>query len=346
VNKLSKLSLKPISSTHRRFLTTFRKKRVIGSYSYRKYHTSNTNLNDDQSHSGDALPIFELSPETFRDALTSSDIPLIVEFYLPESEASDTMFNKLASKVHQYKGSLRLGRMNVDEYSSFAAQLKISQVPAVFGFYMGQPIANFNGIPTDQQLDQFTDMLLKFGSSQKVSELIDEANQLLESDQIDEAIQKFQEILHNPSYKAEAVALSGLARCSLKKGNIQDASELVDIIQTQYIHDLGIPEVVKAISAVELAKEGEGKSESLTELEERVNQEPNDLQLKYDYANALWVSGRRDEAMEQLFVIIKKDKEWNDQAARKFLVKIFESLGPDHPSTIKGRRRFSNLWFS
>lgn len=256
------------------------------------------------------------------------------------------MFEKLASRVYQYKGSIRLGRMNVDEYSGFAAQLKISHVPAVFGFYMGQPIANFNGIPSDQQLDQFIDMLLKFGSSRKVSELIEEANNLLESDQVDESIQKFQEILHNPSYKAEAIALSGLARCSLKKGNLQDAIELVEIIQNQYVHDLGIPEVVKAISAVELAKEAGGKYESLNELEEQVKQDPNNLQLKYDFANALWGAGKRDEAMEQLFNIIKKDKEWNDQAARKFLVKIFESLGPDHPSTIKGRKRFSNLWFS
>lgn len=271
---------------------------------------------------------------------------IFYNLFIYSSEASDAMFQKLSSKVYQYRGNLRLGRINVNEYAGFAAQLKISHVPAVFGFYMGQPIANFSGIPSDQQLDQFIDMLLKFGSSKKVSELIDEANELLENDQIDESMKIFQEILHNPSYKAEAIALSGLARCSLKKGNIQDAIELVDIIQNQYASDLGIPEVVKAISAVELAKEAGGKSESLAELEEKVKQDPNDLQLKYDFANALWISGKRDEAMEQLFNIIKKDKEWNDQAARKFLVKIFESLGPEHPSTIKGRRRFSNLWFS
>lgn len=332
-----------ISRTGTRFLSGSKHSFHLYGIQNRKYHTTSK---ISCQNTVDELPIFELSPETFRDQLASSQTPLIVQFYVPESEACDTMYEMLAQKVYEYKGSLRLGRLDVERHSGFAGQLNISQVPAVFGFYMGQPIANFVGVPPEDQLEQFVDMLLKFGSHKVVSELLDEANELLEADKVDEAMEKFQEILNNPTYKAESIALSGLARCFLKKGEIQNAEELVDIIQEKYPRDLGIPEVVKAISALEIAKGSSEYASSLTELEEKIKEDDNDLQLKYDYANALWGAGRRDDAIDQLLTIIKRDKEWNDQAARKFLVKIFESLGPDHPSTVKGRKRFSNIWFS
>lgn len=257
------------------------------------------------------------------------------------------MYTKLASRVNLYKGSLRLGRLNVEEYSTLAGQLKITHIPTTFGFYKGQPIANINGLPADEQLDQFIDLLLKFGGSEEVQTILEHANQLLEEDKVDEAMQRFQELLNKPILKAEAQALSGLARCTLKKGNLEEAVELVDIIKQNYHLELGIPEVVKAISAVELALNTQNMgSTSITELEELVKNEPNNLQAKYDLANLYWSSGNREAAMNRLFELLKKDKNWNDQAARKLLLKIFETLGPDHPATVAGRRRFSNIWFA
>lgn len=251
---------------------------------------------------------------------------------------------KLATRVMQLGGALRLGRLNASVEQELAMALKLTQLPTVIGVFGGRTVTSFVGVPEDKVIDEFVDIMLRVGGQQKLIDMATAANHALEvSGDTSLAQQLFSEILQNPTLKAEAIALAGLARCAIKDGKLENAKELLDIISNSYPKDLQAPEVQQAFSAFELSSNT--SNISFDELEKRIKDNPDDFEARYELATSLWASSQQEKAIQAVLDLVKKDKQWNDQAGRKLLLKFWESMGPDHPLTVSSRKRFGAIWF-
>eukprot|EP01102_Stenamoeba_stenopodia_P002755 TRINITY_DN1261_c0_g1_i2.p1 TRINITY_DN1261_c0_g1~~TRINITY_DN1261_c0_g1_i2.p1 ORF type:complete len:174 (+),score=32.78 TRINITY_DN1261_c0_g1_i2:156-677(+) len=162
--------------------------------------------------------------------------------------------------------------------------------------------------------------------------------------QIYTQIQKY--VQDNPHL--HAAVLAGLARCAIAKDQISEAEGIVDRLKKDF--DSGAferPDVRKVVTTIELIKQNQGGNKSQTkELLSRIESNPNDMDARYDLSLHYFTTGQNEKAIEQLFSIIKKDKHWNEDSARKLLIKIFEALGPDSKLTQTARKRLSAIWFS
>lgn len=207
-------------------------------------------------------------------------------------------------------------------------------------------VNSFVGVPDDAVLDQFTDLMLRVGGQNQLYELATMANASLERGEVAEARAIFQDILSNTQLRAEAIALAGLIRCAVQEGKIDEAQELASVIRESYPKDEQAPEVQQAFTALELASSTSGSSVgSIEELKQKVAADANDLESRFQLANALWAASQHANAINELIAMIKVDKHWNDQAARKLLLKFWETLGPDHALVATSRKRFGMVWF-
>lgn len=289
------------------------------------------------------MTVFELSRMNFQEVL-QSEAPVIIMAFLPNSELCGQLDHKLQMRVHEIGGAVRLGRLNASVEQELASALKLTQLPTVIGVHGGKTISSFVGLPDDKTIEQFLNIMLRAGGQNQLTEMTNRANQLMEAGQMEEAIKIFSDILEEPTLKAEAIALAGLARCSILQDHLDQAEEFIEVIKNSYPNDLSLPQVVQAISAFELAS---GSSNiNFDELTAKITSNPKDLEARYELATGLWAKARQEEAINHVLEMVKIDKNWNDQAARKFLLKIWESLGPDHPLTASSRKRFSSIWFS
>jgi len=141
----------------------------------------------------------------------------------------------------------------------------------------------------------------------------------------------------------EVRAMAGLARCHLKAGRLEEAKAALDAVPDDKQAD---PDIAAVRSAVELAADTAGAGGDLGALRARVDSNPADHQSRYDFALALYGAGDTAGALDQLLEVVRRDREWNDEAARKRLLKIFEALGPSDPLTVESRRRLSSILFS
>lgn len=259
----------------------------------------------------------------------------------------------LQRRVNELGGAVRLGRLNASVEQELAVALKLTQLPTTLGVFGGRMVSSFVGLPDEKALEQFMDLMLRVGGQNQLIELYGKANSLLDSDLVLEARELFSQILQDRTLRAEAVALAGLIRCSIKEGKIDEAQELSQIILQSYPKDVPAPEVQQALTALELAV-GSGASlpagsqevqKTIDDLNLKISDNPNDLDSRLALSHALWASSQQQAAIQALLDMIKIDKHWKDQSARKLLLKYWESLGPDHPLTASSRRRFSSLWF-
>jgi putative thioredoxin len=288
--------------------------------------------------------IVEVTEVTFEHLVLLSPVPVLLEFYLPTEPVSQEMSRKLEQAVLKVKPGIRLARVNAQTEAGLVSAFKLKTVPTVIAFYGGRPLHAFANVPNDRELTSLINKLLKIGGSENVAIMVEEANALLEQGKLNEAAAIFRDIAQNQQLKAEAVGIAGLARVALKEGNLELAQELVNNIKKQYPTDVNNPEVVKAISSVELAAQSKNVA-PIKELQEKVAQNPNDLEAHYNLAVGYLSLGQQENAINELLEIIKRDKYWADNKAKEMLTKIFDSLGSDHEVTKKARRRLSNLWF-
>lgn len=188
--------------------------------------------------------------------------------------------------------------------------------------------------------------LLKKGGLQSAESYLEEGDQLLKENKISNASQVFSTLLQKSNLKAEAQALAGLVRCSLAEQNLDVAKQILQQIKEQFSNELSNPYVRKAIAAVELAEQASSsQSQSRDSLLAAITANPNDLQARYDLAISYFQTGTYEPALEQCFEIIKKDKTWQDAAARKLILKIFDALGPKDPITKNGKSNYLNNIF-
>jgi putative thioredoxin len=247
----------------------------------------------------------------------------------------------LEKAVKAAKGAVRMVKINVDENQEIAAQMRIQSIPAVFAFKDGQPVDGFMGAQPESQITAFIERLAGTSlNDEELDALIDAATQAMEAGDVAAAANFYAQALQRDREHVGAIA--GLARCQIAGGDLDGARTTLGLTPPGKEND---PAIVSARAALELASTPVDTGE-IGALEAQVAGNAGDHQARIDLAVALNAAGRREEALDQLIESIRRDRDWNEQAARTQLLKLFEAWGFNDPLSIAGRRRLSSILFS
>ena len=271
----------------------------------------------------------------------SKKVPVLVDFWAPWCGPCKQLTPLLEKVVKQAAGKVRLVKINVDENQQIAAQMRVQSIPAVFAFVDGQPIDGFMGALPEGQIKQFIDKLGNKGSlAEEIAAALKGAEEAMQRKEFAEAQNILGQILGvDPNH---VVALANFAKCQIELGDLEGASAT---LATVSIDKAANPNVVSAAAALELALHPVDTS-VLDQLQKNVTAAPDDFQKRLDLALALNGAGLRSEATDQLLYVIRKKRDWNEDAARKQLVQFFEAWGPKDEATLQGRRKLSAILFS
>ncbi len=269
----------------------------------------------------------------------SKQVPVIVDFWAPGCGPCKQLTPALEKLVKKGAGLVRLVKINVDENQDVAAQFRVQSVPTVYGFKDGQGVDGFMGALPESQLQAFIDRLTD-GAKAPVDEALAVAEEALNEGSASTALGIFAQVLKQDTTNAKAAA--GIIRSYMVGGQMDQARRIADELAQDLTSQ---PEVQAAITALVLAEES-GAGGNVSELMDKVAMNPGDNQARFDLAVALYGVGETESAIDALMDLVRRDRAWNDEAARTQLVKIFEALGPTHPLTVAGRRKLSSVLFS
>jgi putative thioredoxin len=292
--------------------------------------------------SGDGELIREGSTRTFMEDVieASRALPVIVDFWAPWCGPCKQLGPLLERAVKAAAGKVRLVKINVDENQELAAQLRIQSIPTVYAFRNGQPVDGFAGALPESQIKAFIERLAGPVGPAPAEVAIEQARAARETGQIDIARQLYERVLAAEPDNAEATG--GLARCHIAQNRLKAARDLLEQVPAQHANHV---EIDGARAALALAEESGTLADPAT-LNARLEADEDDHAARLELATVLFLRGQVEAAMEHLLAIVRRDREWNDAAARKQMVRFFEALGPKHPATVSGRRKLSSVLFS
>ena len=266
--------------------------------------------------------------------------PVLVDFWAPWCGPCKQLTPVLEKAVKAAKGKVKLTKMNIDEHPAIPGQMGIQSIPAVIAFVNGQPADGFMGALPESQVMAFLERLTKDRIGGEAQDLLKAADAALIDGDAAGAADLYAQLLAEDNTNVHALA--GLARCYVETGALDQARQTLALVP-EAKH--GEASVAAARAALELAEQAKTLG-PLAELEQKVAANPLDHQARFDLALALNSGGRRLEALEQLIAIVKRDRKWNDDGARKQLVQFFDAWGPTDEATIEGRRRLSSILFA
>ena len=285
------------------------------------------------------VTIENFMPEVIEASATT---PTIVQFWAPWCGPCKQLGPVLEKVVGASGGKVRMVRVNIDENTQIAQQMRVQSVPTVYGFVDGQPVDGFAGAQPESNVKQFVDKLASMGGgAADVAAMLEAAEAALAEGDHDAAMMQFQQVM---ATEPESVAaLAGVVRCLSAAGDIAGAREVIDQLNDEYRND---PAMQAAIAAVELAEKASESAGELDSAKAAVEADPSDLAARQAYALALYAVGENAAAMEQLLESIRTERGWNDDAARLQLLEFFATLGAANPDVIAARRKLSTLLFS
>ena len=290
------------------------------------------------------------APDVVKDTTTQAFVkdvieesrrqPVLVDFWAPWCGPCKQLTPVLEKAVKGAKGKAKLVKMNIDEHPSIPGQMGIQSIPAVIAFVNGQPIDGFLGALPEGQVTAFIERLIKDRVGGEEKDLLKEADAALAEGDATTAADIYAQILAKDATNTQALA--GLARAYVETGAIEQAKQTLALVPQSKQND---PAVAAARAAVELAEQTKSVG-PVGELEQKVAANPLDHQARFDLALALNGKGQRKEALDHLLEIVRRDRKWNDDGARKQLVQLFDAWGPTDEATIEGRRRLSSILFA
>ena len=275
----------------------------------------------------------------------SAEAAIVVDFWAPWCGPCKQLGPALEKAVKDAKGAVRLVKINVDENPELAQQMRIQSIPAVYAFKDGRPVDGFVGALPDVQVKQFVQRLAALGGGAGAASPIDDALALAKeanaAGDTPRAVNIWTQVLQHEPQNLEA--LVGLARVALAKKDLAQAKALVERVPADQASHA---EIAAVKTALELAEAGQKAAGEVGTYEARLAADPKDHQARLDLAVAQFAAGEREKAIDHLFEIIKRDRAWNEDAARKQLLKFFEAIGLADPLTVAARRRLSAILFS
>jgi putative thioredoxin len=266
--------------------------------------------------------------------------PVLVDFWATWCEPCKQLTPILEKVVKAAKGKVKLVKMDIDKHPSVAGQLGIQSIPAVIAFVNGQPADGFMGALPESQVVAFLERLTRDKIGGEAKDLLAAADVALAKGDATGAAEIYAQVLAEDS--ANPPALAGLVRCYVQTGALDQARQTLAMVPKDKENDAA---VAAARAALELADQAKTVG-PVADLEQKVAANPLDLQARFDLALALNSKGRRQDALEQLITIVKRDRKWNDDGARKQLVQFFDAWGPTDEATIEGRKRLSSILFA
>jgi putative thioredoxin len=287
--------------------------------------------------------IKEVTTANFKAEVLTASIkqPVLVDFWAPWCGPCKQLAPVLEKAVADSKGKVTLVKMNIDEHPQIAGQLGIQSIPAVIAFDRGQPVDGFMGALPDSQVRGFIERLvgpLTGGSD----ELIAQAEAATASGDADLAAELYSRVLAEDETNSKA--LGGLARLHVAAGDLESARGVLAMAAPPAPGKEPEPAIAAALAALHLAEQAETVGD-LAPLQKALAANPDDHQARFDLAIALNAGGERDKAADELLTIIKRDRAWNDGAARKQLLQFFEAWGLMDKATVAARRKLSAIWF-
>jgi putative thioredoxin len=272
------------------------------------------------------------------DVIEASKVqPVIVDFWATWCGPCRQLTPALEKAVMAAKGAVKMVKIDVDKNPAFAGQLRVQSIPTIYAFVDGKPVDGFMGAVPESQIKAFIDRLAGPASGSEIDELLAMAKESLDLGDVGGAAQAYAQALQAEPENVKAIA--GLARCYLTGGDVERAQEIVDLAPAG-AKDAELDSVRAALSLA-----GAANAET-AEFEMRLAADPGDHQARLDLATALAGQGDLEAAADHLLAIIKADRDWNDQAARKQLLTVFEAAGPMSDVAKQGRRKLSAILFS
>ena len=276
-----------------------------------------------------------------KDVLESSKSALVlVDFRSPRSAASKQLTPILEKLVRGYAGKVRLVKMDTDAHPAIAGQLRVKTLPTVYAFRDGRPLDGFEGAQPETAVKEFIDRALGDDAADDLQAALDAGIQALEANDLQGAAEIFAALLQEDPQNPNALA--GLAKCYLKSNDLERAEQTLTLVAPD---KRTLAAVSSVQAALDLAKQATNAGE-LEPLEAAIAADPKNHRARIDLAVALAARGRKEDAATHLLDAIRLDRKWEDEAARKQLVKFFEAWGPKDPATLDGRRRLSSVLFS
>ncbi|MDE0044803.1 MAG: thioredoxin [bacterium] len=270
--------------------------------------------------------------------LASREKPVIVDLWAPWCGPCKQIAPILEKVVRAAAGKVTLVKINIDEEPQIAQALRVQSIPAVFAFDQGQPVDGFVGVQPESQIKAFVERLVGNIGPSAVEQALAQADEALEGGSAEQAAAIYRQVLTRETDNVDAAA--GLCRSLIALGRTGEVTDLLDSLDDAVADD----ERIKGVRA-QLELLG-GATGDMAALEARVAADGKDFEARLELARALAAIDRREDAVDQLIAIIALKRDWNDEAARKELLKFFEAWGPTDQAAIDGRRKLSSAWFS